>query len=394
MSRSVDIEWQIRREQQHRIYLQNVAATTSSFLERYQSILDDIADQNLVQYIEEDYNQASALLQEALRDVDTDPEAARELSRRLGGMVGGLPRLARSIREKVRIQNQIREQERARAERKEYGQQRRAELERTAEFKNIMEEAIKKSLSDPVTMDFAYDDVKTLKQKYVGLAQTSSDPAQLKQQFERELSPLVQAARAQAVQWKNRQKQEQKKTAVEEQIRVCSAVVEQHVTAADTSKLRDIMSKLQDMQNTLVSGADAPEKIENGLQQVASEVEEVLYTEELRRQTLRALKKTLKELGFLFPEPPTIEGDFVRLTAKRPNGEECTFLVKQDGGMRYSFDKYRGSACKKDLAVLLPKLDEVYGIALSNERVIWENPDEIGKEAEDLPSGNQYGGNR
>lgn len=394
MSRSVDIEWQIRREQRRRIYLQKVAATTSSFLERYQSILDDIADQNLVQYIEDDYNQASALLQEALRDVDAAPEAARELSRRLGGMVGGLPRLARSIREKVQIQERLREQERARAERKEYGQQRRAELERTVQFKNTMEEAIKKSLSDPVTLDFAYNEVKKLQQKYVGLAQTSSNPAQLEQEFERELSPLVQAARTQAAQWKNRQKEEQKKATVEEQIRVCSDVVEKHATAADNSKLRDIMSKLQDMQKTLASGADAPEKVENDLQQVSDEVEEVLYTEELRRQTLRALKKTLKELGFLFPELPTIEGDFVRLSALRPNGEECTFLVKQDGGMRYSFDNYQGSACKKDLAELLPKLDEVYGITLSNERVIWENPDEIGKEAKDIPGGNQHGGNR
>lgn len=394
MSRSVDIDWLVRQEQKRKIYLQNVAATTSSFLERYQNILDDIADQNLIQYIENDYNQASALLQEAWREVNTDPEAARDLSRQLGAMVGGLPGLARSIRKNMQIQEQVRAREEARAERIARGRQRRAELERSNQFQNAMDEAIKKSLSDPVVWDFAYDEVKKLQGKYAGLAQASSDLGQLIQQFDGELSPLVQSAQTQATQWKKRQKEEQVKAAVEEQIRFCSDVVGKCVTATDNSKLKDIMSKLQDMQKALASGADAPEKVENGLQQVSDEVEEVLYTEELRRHTLRSLKESLKELGFLFPEPPTVEGDFVRLSARRPNGEECTFLVKQDGGMRYSFDKYRGSACKKDLSELLPKLDEVYGIALSNERVIWENPDEIGKEAKDIPGGNQLGGNR
>ena len=48
--------------------------------------------------------------------------------------------------------------------------------------------------------------------------------------------------------------------------------------------------------------------------------------------------------------------------------------------MRYSFENYAGTACRKDCAQVEAMLREAYGVVLSNERVIWENPDEVGKD--------------
>jgi len=60
--------------------------------------------------------------------------------------------------------------------------------------------------------------------------------------------------------------------------------------------------------------------------------------------------------------------------------------------MEYSFEKYEGATCKKDIDSFLPKLEQVYGIKLSNERVIWENPDKISKDARQSPTGGSYKG--
>ena len=47
---------------------------------------------------------------------------------------------------------------------------------------------------------------------------------------------------------------------------------------------------------------------------------------------------------------------------------------------RYAFENYVGTACRKDSAQVEAMLREAYGVVLSNERVVWENPDEVGKD--------------
>ena len=393
MSRSVRLDWAIRREQQRRIYLQQVAATTAGFLERYQNILDDIQAQNLVQYVASEYNQAQDLLQEAFDLQDSDPEAARDVSRRIGEIVGGLPSLARSIRETSRIQAQIQERERMRREREEYKRKKIAEMNQRSQFISGLEDSIDNSIKDPVALDYAQNEVMKLKQKYENLAQQSSDFSELERKFQSELTTIARSASEKAEKWKAAKKAEQKKEIIAQQIQTCSSVINKTASTMGDGKLKELTEKLKAMETSLDSGTVTVEEIEAEVQKIPDSVEQACYTEELRRHTLMSLGKTLYELGFLFPDNgPTIEGEFVKLLARRPNGQECTFYVNIDGGLHYSFDNYQGSTCKKDLNQLLPKLEEVYGIKLSNERVIWENPDEIGKEAENLPNGNQYGG--
>ena len=74
----------------------------------------------------------------------------------------------------------------------------------------------------------------------------------------------------------------------------------------------------------------------------------------------------------------------MRLNARRPGGEECTFLVSVDGAMRYDFAGYRGMSCKKDIDAVFGRLRDVYGVKFSDERVLRRNPDEIGREAKPM----------
>ena len=104
--------------------------------------------------------------------------------------------------------------------------------------------------------------------------------------------------------------------------------------------------------------------------------------EDVRRETLLALVGTVQGLGFVLLGPPGFTEDGgVLVHARRPSGEECQFVVRADGGMRYAFENYRGTACRKDCAQVEAMLRDAYGVVLSNERVIWENPDEIGKDS-------------
>ena len=55
---------------------------------------------------------------------------------------------------------------------------------------------------------------------------------------------------------------------------------------------------------------------------------------------------------------------------------QAKFKIELDGKVRYEFDNYKGQTCKEDMEKVLPRLAEVYGVDLSDERVIWSNPDD------------------
>lgn len=105
---------------------------------------------------------------------------------------------------------------------------------------------------------------------------------------------------------------------------------------------------------------------------------EVAVDEELRKETLRALSETMRHLGFA-AEAPARQGKWIRLRFRNLGGEQALFLVGGDGAMKYSFDGYRGAACKKDRDRVCARLSDVYGVKFSDQRIIHENPDEIEK---------------
>ena len=129
MSRSVDIVYELQRERRHQMYLSQVATTTRSFLNRYQSLLDDMDEQNISQYVQTEYSEARDLLGTAFYNIDSNPEYSRDLSRQIGAIVGGLPRLARSLRDNAQIQARIEERQREKAERIAHAQSQKKLME-------------------------------------------------------------------------------------------------------------------------------------------------------------------------------------------------------------------------------------------------------------------------
>jgi hypothetical protein len=98
--------------------------------------------------------------------------------------------------------------------------------------------------------------------------------------------------------------------------------------------------------------------------------------------------RALEDAGFVTERPKIVRedgADEVVIHGRRPAGAQAVFRVELSGKLNYKFDQYQGSACKKDIATVLPRLQSVYGIQLSNNRVIWENPDDVDADARPQP---------
>ena len=61
----------------------------------------------------------------------------------------------------------------------------------------------------------------------------------------------------------------------------------------------------------------------------------------------------------------------------------CSF----DGTLQCEFDGYRGSDCEADIGAVLPRIEDVYGVKLDEERVIWRNPDDVDADHRPTPKG-------
>ena len=95
---------------------------------------------------------------------------------------------------------------------------------------------------------------------------------------------------------------------------------------------------------------------------------------------VRSLRDALEQVGFVVSKPkriPTDGGDEVLIRAHKPSGP--TIHVRANGSLLYRFDDYQGMQCKDDIDKMLPLLQDIYGIDLSKERVLWQNPDKISR---------------
>ena len=103
---------------------------------------------------------------------------------------------------------------------------------------------------------------------------------------------------------------------------------------------------------------------------------------------MQAVYRALEDAGFVTEKPRLVrEGSAneVVILGRRPAGAQALFKVELSGKLNYKFDHYQGSACKKDVDTVLPRLQSIYGIQLSTERVLWENPDDKDSDTKPQP---------
>jgi len=422
MSRIVDYQYELERQRREEIHKQRIRETTQEFLDRYTQTLEELREQGLAEFVQESYDQAARFMMFARRNMQADPEAARNYSQQAGEILRGIFKLARSIRNDAqraereqarqeaalrrqqeheeRLRRQQEEREARLAREQQMREEERARIQAEIQLRKAQREfsvqistSIQKVLKDRVAFDLAGQEAAELEKKFLELStRENADLTQVSAQFQTELQALSTSALQRAEAWRQKKREERQTENLAEQIELKREVLTQNKAHANNEELRKIAARLDQLKQDVSSGKITRNAAIAQLAEAETKADEAVCSEEYRRATLKALYETLQSKGFIFTGPPTIEGEVVRLAAKRPNGQQCVFLVRADGGMRYCFDHYEGQACRKDIQDVTARMNEIYGISFSNERVLWENPDEIGKMAKCNPNSNQTGG--
>lgn len=378
MSRAHEYEYRIQQQQRKQeLDRQRVRDKTRSFLEGYRSKLNDVASQGLKDFVSKEFRELNSELQRMESLLVSDPFAARDMSRSLGGRFYGLPRLAREQR---RFHQ---EAERATADAFRKAQQ--AEVERQLQLRAELEAAWHEGLSGwstPVALNAARPELQKLRERLLGNAANHMTSAQILTSL-REVQQRYEAdAERQLQELKNYVQRE----AEAEVLTIQREQLELEVSKDSNeraAKLREALARATGL---------APAEQADVLNQLEQQHDEATVDESVRREVVIAVYRSLQQAGFVVDDPEHLvseEEDQVLIRARRPAGEQADFRINLSGHLDYRFHQYKGKNCEKDIAPVMASLQDAYGINLSNERVIWVNPDDRDQDARPYPDATQ-----
>ena len=377
MSRADEYRYRIERQRKQELDRQRVRETTRPFVERYRSLLNDVVSQGLSDVVPTEFRELSSELSRLEAMLDSDPFAARDMSRSLGGRFHGLPRFARE-------QHRSRQDaELAAAEAFRKAQQ--AEAERQLELRAELEAAWREGLSDwstPVALNAAFTELQQLREQLLGNAANNMTSGQILAALREVRQRHEGDAERQLQEMKNRAQRE----GVTDVLTLQREQLEQEANkdgGERAAKLREALAHAIGL---------APAEQAEALSQLVQEQDEAAVDESQRREVVRADYQSLQQAGFAVdrPEHLTSQGqDEVLIRARRPAGAQADFRVNLCGHLSYKFHQYKGKTCEKDVAPVMATLQDAYGISLSDKRVIWVNPDDQDQDSRPYPDATQ-----
>ena len=377
MSRADEYRYQIQRQRKQELDRQRVRETTRPFLERYRSVLNEVASQRLDDVIPAEFLELSSELRRMEALLESDPFAARDMSRSLGARIHGLPRFAREQR------RYRQEAELAAAEAFRNSQQ--AEIERQLQLRAELEAAWREGLSGwstPVALNAALAELQQLRERLLGNGANNMTSAQISAALREVRQRYEVDAERQLQEMKNRVQRE----AVTDVLTLQREQLEQEANkdgGKRAAKLREALAHAIGL---------APAEQAEALNQLVQEQDKAAVDESQRREVVRAVYQSLQQAGFVVDRPEHLVSqgqDEVLIRARRPAGAQADFRVNLSGHLSYKFHQYKGKTCEKDVAPVMATLQDAYGISLSDKRVIWVNPDDQDQDARPYPDAMQ-----
>ena len=365
MSAYHERKYQLARQQE--IAKKRVTETTEQYVLRYQNILADIQSQGLCSLVQAEFSDLQQQVGRMQRQLASDPFAARDISLNISGRMHALPRLARQL-----------EQEAQAAERAAYQEKLRLE----AEHKNIVRAELVgawqtelDSWEDRLIRNLALKDLAAARDRLLAEgANTTADD------IRSELTKIRQVATEKAVAKRQIADHDSKQEAAKE-------IANRLLTEINSAELP--RARVESLTERLKKFTQNPAVDTTEISRLAQETDAAITDEEVRRSVVKAVFKSLKDAGFVVQSPYRLQEadkDEVIIKASRPAGNQALFSIELDGRMSYKFDNYKGQTCQKDMAQVLPKLSEIYGVNLSDERVLWSNPDDVDTEMKPTPT--------
>ncbi|MND34437.1 hypothetical protein D3C80_250540 [compost metagenome] len=349
-----------------------IRETTQQYVERYRRVLEDVRDQGLAEYVRAEYLELSAQLSRIEATLASDPGAARDLSLAIGRRVHALPAVARGARQQ--------------AGREELAKARQA-VEAAARARDDLEQIWQRFLQgwdDALARDLSFETLAAIRATLMGPASHTTTT---------QLLEALQAAK---------QGGEHRATTVRQaQAKAADAQAVQSVLEDSRAHLEEVRAIAPQVAAGLQARLDSAQLLSPDAQiaclsEVSLALDEALVDETVRREVVRAVYESLQNAGFVTEAPVRVcvDGeDEVIIRSSRPAGATAEFRIELSGGFHYEFDRYRGAACRKDIDTVLPRLEQIYGIELSNKRVHWENPDDQDQTAIPRSSLNREAGN-
>lgn len=362
MSHEVEMRYEIEKQRRQALFDARVRETTSGFVARYRQILDDVSNNGLREYISSDFSSLSATVDQIESYLSSSPATARDLSQQISDRIFSLPKVARAAYHAA-------EQARREAERQRIAEEKklREELEKTWQT-NLL------SWTDPLARQLVFPELTALRNQLFneGVKVTQDILTNELHKIRSLAEQKSQSFRTEQERLASEKVQQEKLQELKEQIAT---------TDADPERLEQLSAALENL-NFLDS-----ESIKQQINNISKELDDAVVDESCRKEVVKAIYQSLQKSGFTVDKPRRDkETDEVIIKAARPAGAQAQFKVKLSGSMEYKFDRYKGSTCKEDINKVLPSLQEIYGIQLSDERVIWQNPDDQDRDAKPQPT--------
>jgi hypothetical protein len=368
MSESVHYRWGLEARRRRQAYLERITNNVTKFQARYHEKFEDLINQGLEQYLPADFADLRSQLDRLGLLIPSDPERARDLSFEIGEQLSRVPGLARAARHEFEARDINR--------RKEVTEMRR---QATDELARLIQELIA-AIKDPVELDFAYEQVRALQAEFQGRIVESGELARLRAKIQSRFAEIRGAAQAKAHAWKEEKSSE---TCVEAAESLLELYTEQATadSAKNSKALGPLLESLAAVRRQL-NDSSSIEEVKGKIAEATKAADDTAADEDCRRIVVRSIMDSLERSGFVVSKPKRgSDADEVVILARKPAGAEAAFRVGADGDMIYKFDHYEGMQCKEDIDKVLPLLQEIYGVDLSEERVLWQNPDRISKTA-------------
>ena len=363
MSRAYEYRYALEAAARRALEESRIRERVMADLTRFASRLANMSKKGYSAYIPEEMQRAHTELSRMESLLSSDYREAREVSSSLGGYIEALDTLAETASQ------QFHHNEIARA---------RAAKEAQSQLVEVYYQIVGK-VNNPIVINFAQKELKAvLDDLQNGKGFHSA------KEVEDRVNGILSVATQKAKEWKEKTRVSQQKKVVQKQLDEKEKELQQNGLEGN-AKGKEIIARIKQLREQVDSGTpEAMDSANADLAEIDSSIDEALITEDVRKETVRAIVRQLQRQEFSVSAPQIIgEGadSFVRITATKPSGKRAVCQIDLKGKIAYKFDHYEGMTCIKDIDRFNADLQEIYSVKLSDEREIWSNPDRLSKDA-------------
>ena len=374
MSRAYEVSFDIAAAVRERIVEERVSSKTEEFYNRYLKQYEQMKSEDFEKYIPSEMNQLRSDLDEIRNNLVSDPFEARDISFDVGNYIRNLWSLGKTAR------NQFERAERMREElRREEKKERRSNLQKRYY-------ALVENIADPAVVHFALPALRRIKEQ-IDSGQWSDSGS-----LDRTIRQIVSEAKDKADVWKQEQKEACKKENMTDRLTEAEEQIKKS-TSTDNTVNNEMLERIRLLKRKMERDEITVEDVTSQLQTIETQADEAMIYEDIRKETVRSIYRQLKRQEFSVAPPELIERDgksFVRIVASKPSGKTAVCQIGLDGKLTYKFGQYEGMTCIKDIEKFNVDLEKIYSVKLSDERVIWENPNRLSKDS--INNSNSQGG--